>query len=74
MTEQPPGTALPQPATDASTTEPPGSDPTLPVEVVVEDHSAEPGPETPAPPAPDLPAPDTAPVAPVTGGGQEEIA
>ncbi|CAL9302694.1 MULTISPECIES: hypothetical protein [unclassified Streptomyces] len=53
------------------------TDPAHPVEVVVEDHSATPPPDpdpAPEPPAPDVPVPDTAPVVPVSGGGQEEIA
>ncbi|OEJ94872.1 hypothetical protein [Streptomyces thermolilacinus] len=53
------------------------TDPAHPVEVVVEEHSTAPAPAPdpdPEPPAPDTPVPGTAPVVPVSGGGQEEIA
>ncbi|WP_336319451.1 hypothetical protein [Streptomyces lavendofoliae] len=65
------------------------TDPTYPVEVLLEEHPGPPvpgGPGTPGAPGapgtpdpagpevPGTPAPDTAPVVPVSGGGQEEIA
>ncbi|GGU34746.1 hypothetical protein [Streptomyces lavendofoliae] len=59
------------------------TDPAYPVEVLLEEHPdppvpGEPGtPGTPDPAGPEVPgtpAPDTAPVVPVSGGGQEEIA
>ncbi|MEU7280437.1 hypothetical protein AB0A69_16860 [Streptomyces sp. NPDC045431] len=58
-------------------TEAPG-DPTHPVEVLLEEHPVTPAPPPSDPEAPEPgPEPDTAPAAPaapVSGGGQEEIA
>lgn len=73
MTDNPPPVDTTEPVD--ITTEAPG-DPTHPVEVLLEEHPVTPVPGTPAPepPAPGTPAPETAPVAPVSGGGQEEIA
>lgn len=58
------------------TPEPLPGDPAYPVEVTVEEHPAPQVPPEPAPepPLPDGPVPDTAPVVPVSGGEQEEIA
>lgn len=54
-----------------TTTEPPGA-PAYPVEVLLEEHPAVPVPPTPVP---EPPVPGTqAPVVPVSGGEQEEIA